>query len=167
MRDNEFYHGGASAEEYAELNIKKVLYPERKKFTKYKVFDNHDNKIYEGYGIEAEEEILKNFFSNKVEATSFFRGRDQFLETPNFPIIKIFDKNGFDKAKKEYYVYKNALREVFKNDLKEEYCPLTLKPAFDIIFAQAWEERHSSGYDEVIDEFDKLVDLLENVIAKI
>jgi hypothetical protein len=35
---------------------------------------------------------------------------------------------------------------------------------FETIFAKAWDNRHSEGYDAVVDEFDELVDFAKDII---
>lgn len=52
-----------------------------------------------------------------------------------------------------------AMREKFKNDLISEY-RLEGHPKADKLFDLAWEKGHSSGWEEVANEFDEMAGLL-------
>lgn len=68
----------------------------------------------------------------------------------------------FDKTQR--YLYSKAL-EAWKNDLyQENYTEYLNKDILDICYSKAYEDGHSSGYDEVALYMEEYCDMAESVI---
>ena len=74
---------------------------------------------------------------------------------------KVVDKEGYDAAMKVYRAEDNRLFNQFKEDVLEEN-GLTNHPKAMKVFALAWEEGHSSGYENVAYYVDKYADLVRD-----
>jgi TPR repeat protein len=66
----------------------------------------------------------------------------------------------FNKAKKEYRAGEMEAKALFKKDLLEGYGVQNHSKA-DKAYQIAWEHGHSSGYYEVVNYFEELVELLK------
>jgi hypothetical protein len=80
---------------------------------------------------------------------------------PNALIQQVTDEEGYKKAAAAHNAERQRLHEEFKNDLFESYGVgdhLKRHRCFDI----AWDLGHSSGYSEVLNYFDVLVELIQD-----
>lgn len=70
----------------------------------------------------------------------------------------VYDVDSHVKARTEYHAEKLQKMNEFKQDCFEQY-GIKVKPYKEFIFSAAWERGHSSGFHEVVDVMEDLVDL--------
>ena len=61
--------------------------------------------------------------------------------------------------RKEYNAEENRLSNLFKCDLEKEF-DMVGHPKSEILFHKAWEDGHSGGMIDVLNEYDDLIDLV-------
>lgn len=74
-------------------------------------------------------------------------------------IETIFDNESYLKAKSDYEKEETRIIRKFENDLKEEL-GITDNPKADLLISKAWDLGHSSGFSEVFNYAQDLVDLI-------
>jgi hypothetical protein len=80
---------------------------------------------------------------------------------PNAVIQEVLDEEGYKAHRKQYDTERIKLHDEFVNDLFEEFNVgdnIKRHKAFDI----AWDKGHSSGLEEVYNEFYDLVELIKD-----
>lgn len=88
---------------------------------------------------------------------------DDFDDARKFGRAMATWKRERDAAQKQRDVYSTAHAELdrwFKSQIAEAL-GLTGHPKFDLMFRIAWDEGHSSGYNEVAIQCDTLAELLQ------
>ena len=95
---------------------------------------------------------------------------DSKLPYPSYEEVKSgrINREKDREMKKAQRVDRCRLRVVFANDLKE-YCETVLgkklsRKQFEAIYNYAWEEGHSSGYEEVLIYADGILEIVINFV---
>jgi len=119
----------------------KTLYPNKKDYITYYVYDKGDNLWTGSCTIKSKAEI-KN-------------------EYPNAVIQEVLDEEGYKAHQKQYTKEKHKLHEEFVNDLFENF-NVTDNPKRFKCFDLAWEKGRASGLEEVYNGFYDLVELIRD-----
>lgn len=72
----------------------------------------------------------------------------------------IADYENAKEQKKLYYNEESRLHQQFIDDLEKEN-GMENNPKKDILWAKAWEHGHSSGYEDVINIYEDLIELVK------
>lgn len=75
-------------------------------------------------------------------------------------VVSYYDNLAYLKHKSDYDAYNLQLLREFKYDALEDL-GITDNPKADLLFDKAWEKGHSSGFREVCDHLDDLVELIK------
>ena len=75
-----------------------------------------------------------------------------------------FDREKYNQAKVDHANQRRIIREVFRNDLKEEYLLDNMVACEEIIFAEAWDRGHSCGFESVQGHYSDLVDFTHKIL---
>lgn len=70
----------------------------------------------------------------------------------------------FKAAKMAYFEDEKRLRDLYKGELYAYYGTCFSDETLDLLYAQAWSDNHSEGYEAVENRFDELVDFATSII---
>jgi hypothetical protein len=118
-----------------------TVYPNKKDYITYYAYDKGE-VLWFGPSWEKDKSELKEKYPNAV-------------------IQEVLDVEEYEGHKKQYQEETQKLHEEFVNDLFEEF-DVSDNPKKYKAFAYAWDKGHSSGHQEVYNEFSDIVELIKD-----
>lgn len=99
----------------------------------------------------------KVLFSGKYNEFEIFKSLSK--NTENFIVEQDFNEKEYKLDMNKYHLSKQKLINEFKQDLFVDF-GVENNPKRNMVFDLAWEYGHSSGLEEVYNQFDRFVELI-------
>jgi hypothetical protein len=139
----------------------KLVYPVK---TDFAVFHIYSKGKVVANGLSSKE--LKEWYANHVPAAwieSIFSIKKKLKELGIF-VEEEECIEAFKAAKIEYFNDEKRLTGLYKAELYAYYGTCFSDETLDLLYAQAWSDNHSDGYEAAENRFDELVDFATSII---
>lgn len=138
-------------------------YPTKQEYKIYHVYKNGKCVITMGYKCDVENELnalcIENKFTHKDIPTTIAN-----LEKRGY-LIETIVHDDFIVAQRAFNIKSATLQQQWHDDLYEYYGVDKDNPVIQKILGKAYEDGHSSGFQEVENHFSELLDFVQDILV--